>query len=217
MQPFARQLGLTGPMVSGNGTHAFLDDERELFATTMEPAAHQVLIDYARETDIHLNLYTRGELFFLSETEWGALYRTRVESVVPQLLPDPYDLSFLKVMVVASPDRIAVHRDALMERLDGLNARATESEAEYLEFMDARATKGTALKRIADELGIAQEETAAIGDYLNDLEMLEWAGLSATLENGHTDAKEVANVTVSANDEDGAAEFIDAHVLKQRQ
>jgi len=217
MQPFANELGLNGPMVCGNGTHAFIDGDRELFTKCMEPAAYRALIDYAGAEDIHLNLYTPDGLFFLSETPWGALYRQRVESVVPKILPQPFDGKLIKAMIVDSPDRIGHHRDQLSERLDGLQTRATESESEYLEFMALEATKGTALKHIAEELGIAQEETAAIGDYLNDLEMLEWAGLSASLENGHTDAKRVAKVTVSTNDEDGVAEFIDAHVLKQRQ
>jgi len=217
MQPFADMLGLDGPMICGNGTHAFVSPGEELFATPIAAPSHQALIEYATEEDLHLNLYTRTNLFFLRDTPWGDLYKTRVESVIPELLPAGFDEPFLKCMIVDEPDRIDGHLEAALERIAAGDTRATKSESEYLEFMDVKANKGTALARVAEALGIAREETAAIGDYLNDLEMLEWASLSATLLGGHPDAKKVANVVVSPNEADGVAEFIDAHVLKQRQ
>jgi Cof subfamily protein (haloacid dehalogenase superfamily) len=42
------------------------------------------------------------------------------------------------------------------------------------------ASKGNALRVLADELGIAREDVLAIGDGVNDVSMLRWAGHSAT-------------------------------------
>jgi Cof subfamily protein (haloacid dehalogenase superfamily) len=217
MRKFADELELSGPMICGNGTQTFLDPENELCSSPMDQLAHLTIIDYANETKVHLNLYTGNNLYFLFDSPWGDLYKKRVETVRPELLPSGFEGTFLKAMVVDTPDRIQRHRNALMERLQDTPTRVTESEAEYLEFMDKAATKGSALERLAERLGIAREETAAVGDYLNDMEMLEWAGLSAAMGNGHPEAKRAANVTVSTNEEHGVAEFIDAYVLKQRQ
>ena len=41
------------------------------------------------------------------------------------------------------------------------------------------ASKGNALHTLADELGISQQEVLAIGDSVNDVSMLSWAGHSA--------------------------------------
>ena len=62
---------------------------------------------------------------------------------------------------------------------------------------------------LSESLGIPQSETAAIGDYLNDLEMVEWAGIGAAMGNAIDEVKSVANVVVQTNNEAGVAGFID--------
>lgn len=54
------------------------------------------------------------------------------------------------------------------------------------------ASKGNALARIAGELGIAQSQVLAIGDGINDVSMLAWAGQSATPAHGDAFAKDSA-------------------------
>ena len=58
--------------------------------------------------------------------------------------------------------------------------------------------KGTAMKQMLEQIGIASAETAVLGDNLNDLEMMELAGLAATVPNGVPEVQEAAHVTVSS-------------------
>ena len=46
----------------------------------------------------------------------------------------------------------------------------------WVDFIAPGANKGTALKRLADHLGIRPEECIAFGDQYNDIEMLQFAG-----------------------------------------
>lgn len=216
MVPFAESLGIEFPIVCGNGTYAYLAPEEPLYSLHLHSSVSEALIAYATEKDIHLNLYTSDAMYFLSETPWAELYRKRVETIIPQSYSPADAQTYIKAMIVDHPHHIQEHRKKLASIL-GVETRATESEAEYLEFMSTKATKGYALAQVAAQLGIEQGETAAIGDYLNDVEMLEWAGISAAVENAHSGAKQAAKVTVSSNELDGVAEFIDAYVLKQRQ
>lgn len=217
MLPFATTLGLDqGPMISGNGTHVMKGPQTDLYRLNMSHALMQILIDYANREDLHLNIYTADRLYFLRETPWGDLYRKRAETVVPELLGNPEnELQYLKGMIVSDSNGLSAHRQRLVELFGDQPIRATESESEYLEFMDDRATKGYALATLAEALGIAQEETAAIGDYLNDYEMLKFAGISGAVGNAHPQLKEVAKVVVSPNEESGVSEFIHQIVLKQ--
>jgi len=57
----------------------------------------------------------------------------------------------------------------------------------WVDVMARGANKGVALSALQEELGVTREQTAAFGDYLNDLEMLEAAGLSFAMENAHPD------------------------------
>lgn len=216
MLKFAQVVGLAdGPMICGNGTHAMLSSTVELMCRPLNHQAQELLIAYAWANDLHLNLYARDSFYFLRDTPWGDLYRARVETIAPETLTkSPRELSCIKVMIVDKPERIAGHLALLGPQVESTGTRATESEPEYLEFMDSGANKGSALATMADRLGIMQSETASIGDYLNDVEMLEWAGLSGAMRNGHPAAKSAASVVVGSNEEGGVAEFIEQFVLK---
>ena len=52
--------------------------------------------------------------------------------------------------------------------------------------------KGTALDALAKEMGLVPSDFLAIGDSLNDIQMLKKARIGVTVANGHPDTKAVA-------------------------
>ena len=74
--------------------------------------------------------------------------------------------------------------------------------------MDKGVNKGLAIKEIQDKLGISYEETMVFGDYLNDLEMMDYAYHSYAMENAHDDLKKVSRYIAKKNTEDGVIEKI---------
>lgn len=52
--------------------------------------------------------------------------------------------------------------------------------------------KGTALVALADRMGLAPADFLAIGDSVNDVQMLKTAGIGVTVANAHPDTKAVA-------------------------
>ncbi|ATO27346.1 phosphatase [Bacillus atrophaeus] len=80
------------------------------------------------------------------------------------------------------------------------------------EIAGKRATKGQALERLAKKLGIPMNETAAVGDSLNDYSMLKAAGKSVAMGNAREDIKAMADAVTLTNDEHGVAHMI-SHLL----
>lgn len=66
-------------------------------------------------------------------------------------------------------------------------------------------TKATGLKQIANYLNIPIEDTIAIGDSLNDLDILQAAGLNICMGNGADECKKVADFTTKHISDDGLA------------
>lgn len=58
----------------------------------------------------------------------------------------------------------------------------TSSSPFSLEIMNKQVSKGNALANLCSILGIKQEETLAIGNSLNDLSMLKWAGVGIAMK-----------------------------------
>jgi hydroxymethylpyrimidine pyrophosphatase-like HAD family hydrolase len=88
------------------------------------------------------------------------------------------------------------------------------SKPYFLELLPPNTDKGTALARVAQQLGIPREEVLAIGDSMNDEAMIRWAGVGVAMANGDDRIKSMASmVTDKSNDDDGIADLIERYLL----
>lgn len=94
---------------------------------------------------------------------------------------------------------------------DRLNVQA--SGAVWMDVMAAGVNKGAALTGLRESLGITREETMAFGDYFNDVEMLNAAGWSFCMENGHEDVKKLCRRVAGSNNEGGVTRAIRRYAL----
>lgn len=209
---YAKLVGIEQPMVCCNGADAVWTDGREILHRRLDPGCVREIIDTARQDGIHASIYTRDRVIFLQEGAWAERYRERVKHVEPEsLLPENLDdLDVSKVLLMTEASRVAGLRELFAAKLDQSLVHTTESEPEYLEFLPKGADKGSALAVVAESLGIQQAECAAIGDYLNDLEMVRWAGIGGAMENAHPTLKEAADAVWGHHENAGVAEFIRA-------
>ena len=77
-----------------------------------------------------------------------------------------------------------------------------------IDVVHESAGKGTALASLAASLGLAPSECAAMGDYLNDIPMLEWAGWAVAMGQAPDEVKAVADAVVAPVAEHGAAQAL---------
>jgi len=71
------------------------------------------------------------------------------------------------------------------------------------EITKSAFTKGTAVRYLAEYLGIPEEDTIAIGDSENDLGMLRAAGIGIAMGNASDDVKEASDDVTGSVQEDG--------------
>jgi Cof subfamily protein (haloacid dehalogenase superfamily) len=101
--------------------------------------------------------------------------------------------------------------EAVLERIVAETARrfpeikVTSSTWNNLEFNISTAHKGNSLKRFAEHLGLTLDNCMAFGDGMNDLTMIEAAGLGVAMANAHPRVLEAADHVTATNDEDGVA------------
>lgn len=78
----------------------------------------------------------------------------------------------------------------------------------WLDLSHQQANKGEALKHVQQKLGIEPHQTMVFGDYLNDLEMMQYAEFSYAMENAHPEIKAAAKYTTASNDDDGVIKIL---------
>lgn len=104
-------------------------------------------------------------------------------------------------------------RDRCRELLEGDDVVITNAERSTMEFTARGIDKGQGVARLAQILGIDNDQTIAVGDAENDLSMLRSAGLGVAMGNALPEAVAAADVQVADNDHDGVAEAIRRYLL----
>lgn len=102
-------------------------------------------------------------------------------------------------------DKIEIHRTEYPAR-----------DLAILDILPPSCSKGVALHRLGESLGIQPEEMMAIGDNFNDLEMLEFVGQPVVMANAAPELLEIARKrgwrTALSNDQDGVARILESVV-----
>ena len=219
-----RQLGnlhrVLGPLADGalliaeNGAYAVLGDE-EIHCDVLGRDAAARVVGAVRELagaghDVgavlacrHVARIERRDAPFV---EQAATYYAQLE-IVDDLLAAPLD-DVLKIAVHDFADAESGSAPALVAALPDL--RAAVSGRHWIDVMPAPASKGRALAAAQARLGIAPAQTAVFGDYLNDLELYDRAGLSFAVANAHPRVLARARYIAPANDEGGVTRTLRA-------
>lgn len=88
----------------------------------------------------------------------------------------------------------------------GEGAQVVHSAHEWLDVIDPRVNKGSAVAALQRSLGVTAEQTVVFGDYLNDLEMMqpEVTRYAFAMANAHPTILDLAHAIAPANHELGA-------------
>jgi hydroxymethylpyrimidine pyrophosphatase-like HAD family hydrolase len=92
----------------------------------------------------------------------------------------------------------------------------TTSIVNNIEINSREATKGVALKKLADYLKIPLESTMAFGDDTNDTTMLKAAGIGVAMGNAYDEVKQSADFVTKDCDDNGVA-FAVRHFLWEKE
>lgn len=212
---FAEELGLTTPLVACNGAFVLGPKDEVLADHRLASQVVERVVEECQERGVHLNVYADDRVYFAEESAMAEMYLRRARRSMPVILPwgELARLRPNKLIAVGTPHHLEDLRMWAAEALPTGSAVVTYSEPEYLEFLCPNCDKGTGLAEVARALGVPRGRTAAIGDYLNDVPMLAWAGHSAAVANAVPEAKEAADVVVASHEECGVAEYV-AMLLK---
>lgn len=120
----------------------------------------------------------------------------------------------IKVIGISNDLEKLKHATELLSGND--NISVTSSGANNIEIMDKKATKGEALKIVADIHDINLKNAIAIGDNLNDQAMLDIVEYSIAMKNGNKDLQKTSKIiTEKTNSKGGVADSV-MKLLKEK-
>jgi hypothetical protein len=225
-RPYIDELPLTPFIVANSGAIIKQDSDGPILRRRLLPLAiAELVVEIATQAGIepvvhdgpdaegHLILRERARELphvgrYLNQTTPPPTFVRSIE-----LQRDPVQIGF-----AASVKTIRALASRLATDVDNVTLARTEYPAEQLALLDvlaADASKSRSLEFLCDHVGITLNESIAIGDNWNDLDMLEAAGRGVVMSNADGELKNKGFTETASNDDAGVAEAIHRYVLTE--
>ena len=178
----AQELGLCTPVICYQGglVKNFYENEDTLWEKNMNPVIAREVINDLKQRNIFFNFYINDVLMVEHDSYLVQQYvdARNIEYKIENLQKELSEKYKDKLYVIRSTPR-------------------------FCEFSSTEATKGNAVRFLADRWGIKKEEIMACGDQDNDIEMLLAAGVKVAMGNATEDLKKIADYITETVDNDG--------------
>ena len=213
---FAQELGVNAPLICYQGglIKEYLNGQVIYEQSVPLPLA-QELIRFTQQRGLHLNVYMDDGRAYVERVTPEARYYTGIAKAPVYPVGDLLaflDRDPMKFIIVLSDDGATEPLIAELGALFAGRIRFVRSYSQFVEGIPLCVSKGHALARLADHLGLPLGETIGIGDNDNDLELVEWAGLGVAMGNASPAVKAAAGYIAPPVDEEGVSEVIERFI-----
>lgn len=237
----ANEVGANKYLISCNGALIYdIEKEEEIYNKYLTKDKVLEIIKLCEENSIFYTVYTTNTLitkslnhnilFYNNENKKNSSERKIDMNITENIYSyvENYDKDdFLKVVICDSDKMIFSRIISILKKkkhievleVEHMSKKSIKSGTEdvelsyfYTEITNENVNKWTATKYLIDQLGIKKEEIIAIGDNINDIEVLKHAGVGIAMGNSSPEVKKISKYVVSDNDSNGVAEAINKYV-----
>ena len=214
----------TGYGIFGNGNQIInLKTGEEIYRKLLKNEDVLFCINTAKKFNLHLHLYTNKEVitekllymdlrnFELTKNDKNIDLEFKIVTDIQKYVKRE-NPEILKLVISAEKDLASLKKEFaknknlqvnLIRKVDKYRDEIIGKEYEYLDIMPAGINKEQALEVLENYLKIDKSEVLAIGDNLNDLEMIKDSGVGIAVANAYDEVKEVANYTTTTTAQNG--------------
>lgn len=188
-----------------------IDEDKLIWSMLLSSVAEDMILEVEKQLpDMGIQLNTGKQIYFYKDN--FAMQRFRDLTGAKNLYASYEDVRDAVVKVVFAhieQERINELKELLHSHKNADEVDFVCSERTLYEIIPKGASKGNALCKMAELLGIDKSKTIAVGDYNNDVSMIKSAGIGFAVANAVDEAKAVADYITVSNDEHAIAAIID--------
>jgi hypothetical protein len=225
--PFARQIPCPVTLITSNGALIANSSGEVLHRDFLPRDVAQQALEFARQyrpysvAIFHTPGYGQVTMQDNAVDEGPLGWYVQTSAHCLRLVPDleaALDTDPIQVMIGGPPAQIEPAEMLLAESPIRSSIHLTwtkylTTNISILDVMNWGCSKGRALKIWAERCGIQPGDVMAVGDNLNDLEMLQYAGLAVLMGNHCPELHRPDWTLTLPNDQDGVAAAIRRYVL----
>jgi Cof subfamily protein (haloacid dehalogenase superfamily) len=222
--PVAQKLGIHAPLILANGT-VIVDvlNQKTLLHKPLPKQVVERLLPLLQKSNIWTRLYRHSfegiETYYdrIPEIPEAWLFTSKNPEKGQQLAytHDSLDFDPVNIVVLDRQEKV----DPIIEKIRQelihapFNLLVHNDFPGYLllEILHHECSKASGIDFLAKQFGIRRDEVIVVGDNVNDLEMVDYAGWGVAMGNAVEELKEIADEIAPTNDEDGVAWLVEKY------
>lgn len=185
----AAQIGVEMCLITSNGARVHDHEGKLLYENQLPEHLVQRVLLISNGFEVHRNIYQQEK--WLVEEPHESLLAIHQASGFEYVVCDFQQIDYTsidKIYFTASHETL-LNLQGLLDQELGNQLMITFTSPEYLEVMNLGVSKGNALKMILQQRDLLAEQVMALGDGLNDKEMLALVGLGVVMSNASNSVK----------------------------
>ncbi|MDD7305105.1 MAG: Cof-type HAD-IIB family hydrolase [Peptoniphilaceae bacterium] len=209
IEAFLRKLDLFSDdqyCITNTGAFVMKNESKESIITNnLNIKDYKYLESLLKGYDLQLTIYTSNEIYnYSAKPNAASLYDSKILLMKIKIPNKNFNSPIGRINVMGKKAEIDKFQNKYYKILSE-NYYLMRNETFSLEILNKNCGKGKALKKLCEYIGIKRNETMAIGDKENDIEMLSFAGIGIAMGNASQRVKESANFITKNNDNYGLA------------
>lgn len=212
----AEEIGLNTPVVCYQGglIKNFHKDTTTIYERTMQSDLALEIVKELKKRDIFFNIYINDNLIVEKDCDYIREY-VKARNLSYNVIENCEKLNYTgvnKILAIDNDTNLISNLQKEMSEKYKDNLYIVKSTPRFCEFSNINATKGNAVRYLAEMWNINQSEIMACGDNDNDIEMLLAAGIKVSMGNGTEGLKKIADYITDTVDNDGVVKAINKYI-----
>lgn len=211
--PYVNSMNLSVPIVCMNGTLIAESRSGEvLYENRVENSCAKQALNVVNSAPVHQFVYDGDKIYhnvkdpeILKYLEKWAVNFNEIAEIDIDRHQKIYQLLFIGEPEVLDKISNNINGDSNCN-LATFGFPSPNYPLHFLEVKSPGDSKGVGLKFLRNYFGVKKEEVLAVGDYLNDFELLKEAGVAVAVANAVDDLKNIADIVTVRTNNDGAVE-----------
>ena len=205
---FLDRICINAPAITYNGAQMYsFETEALLYERNIEEERKTAIRKvYETQPQFGLEIYSDEHIYILRECFETERLRGKNYAVTFHMPDEIWQKPWTKALIIGHEEDLDAFEPIYRREYD--KGYVTRSGKYYLDMVATGATKGYGVERLSKILGIKRENIYTVGDNMNDIEMIQYAGHGYAVANAIDELKKEAEAVVPSNDESAVAYII---------
>lgn len=209
VMPYLPDLPINVPAILYNGAAIYdFKSKRICWGDNLAPSIINPLMRVIKRfPGIGIQLCHDRKIYLVRQNDYTFTHmmREKFKPIIAEVddIPQPW----IKILLAWEPKKLREVEEFLNSFSEPF--RHVYSEPQFLELLNKNVSKGNSLKVLIQMLGLSEVCVIAMGDNLNDMELIKEANIGIAVSNAHSSLKVAADRCCGHHDSNAVSEVIE--------